>query len=118
MRYSHRAENERQPEVVSDDVVQRKLSRAELRTAALFEAERFLRQVAESESSRNRKEVREIMAHFPSRFELMQLAEHHPMLDAGMAQRLVSRADHLPVDEPNARRGGDATDADSPTPPT
>ena len=100
MRYSHRAENERQPEVVSDDVVQRKLSRAQLRTAALFDAERFLRGLAES---RDRKQYMRpaaaILAHFPSRFELMQLAEHHPMLDAGMAQRLVTQRDHLPVEE-------------------
>ena len=103
MRYSHRAENERQPEVVSDDVVQRKLSRAQLRTAALFEAERLLQRLDSIAPGAHIpkqacKEAESILRHFPTRLELMQLAEHHPMLDAGMAQRLVSRADHLPVE--------------------
>ena len=104
MRYSHRAENERQLEVVEDDVVQPVLSRAQLRTAALFEAERLLRRLDEIAPGchipkQMCKDAAEILRCFPTRFEMMQMAEHHPMLDAGMAQRLVTQRDHLPVEE-------------------
>ena len=113
MKYSHRVDDGRNQEIVDEEP--RELSRAALRTQALFEAERLLRRLDEIAPGchipkQMCKDAAEILHCFPTRFELMHMAEDHPMLDAGMAQRLVSRADHLP--------GGDATDAATPTPPT
>ena len=96
MQYKHRVDDKREAEYIA---LPKKLSVAQLRTQALIDAEKLLREIADVEGHPNmgvRRRAYEVMQHFPTQFELLKMAEDHPMLDARIAQARVTQRDHLP----------------------
>lgn len=75
----------------------------ELRTKALFDAEHLLRELAETGTRRRvMLDAQTILEHYPTRFELMRICEHSPMLDSETAQNLVTRESRLPLSDATA----------------
>lgn len=94
MRYAHRADDERQPDVVPENVLQPELSKSQLRTKALFDAEELLKDIAGGRKHAMR-DAEAILEHYPTKLDLLRMSEDHPMLNAGMAQRLITRSHAL-----------------------
>jgi hypothetical protein len=77
-------------------------------TAALFAAYALLNEIVDAErpSVKFKRKARAVLEAFPTRLDLMRLAESTPLLDAEEAQRLTTRLERLPI----------ATDAAIPSP--